>query len=199
MLKWRLMTSFAVKMTYACYLSWVSHDLPPLREKQTRKRIREDDFEEESRTLAAKSTLLKPLFLCIWVWRSASWAIDMSMSPLLMCAVCRKFVGTPIMLRSILSLWCGLPLFCLPAVFLVARGVRQQVKHCTQSSLSPAMLQYPSSPRRWCPRIDPTNSRKTWQWSNNLKGSDPELDKRVITGLKKKWFTSIFSSFASSF
>lgn len=88
--------------------------------------------------LALKS-VSKPLFLCICAWRSASWAIDMSMSPLLICAVCLKFVGTPIMLRSILSLWCGLPLFRL---FLVGRGVRQHVKHCTQSSLLPAIT-YP--------------------------------------------------------
>lgn len=91
-------------------------------------------------TLAPKS-LSKPLFLCICAWRSASCAIDMSMSPLLICAVCLKFVGTPIMLRSILSLWCCLPLFRL--LFLVACGVKQHVKHCTQSSLLPAILWYP--------------------------------------------------------
>lgn len=56
-----------------------------------------------------------------------------------MCAVCLKLVGTPIMLRSILSLWCDLPPLLVCLLFLVARGVRQHVKHCTQSSLLPAI------------------------------------------------------------
>lgn len=109
------------------------------KKKKTKEGPMEPKGKTSRHTLAVKS-LLKPLsklFLCICAWRSASWAIDMSMSPLLMCAVCLKFVGTPIMLRSILSLWCGLPLLRL--LLLAACGVRQHVKHCTQSSLSPAI------------------------------------------------------------
>lgn len=81
-----------------------------------------------------------PPFLCICACRLANCAMDMSTSPLLMCAVCRKFVGTPIILLSILSFWC-----CCDRLFrvLAGRWVIQHVKHCTQSSLLPAIL--------WCP------------------------------------------------
>lgn len=96
--------------------------------------------ESSRHTLAPMSY---PPFLCICAWRFASCAIDMSMSPLLMCAVCLKFVGTPIMLLSIRSLRCCCCCdLAPPLLFRVLAGrdwVKQHAKHWTNSSVLPAI------------------------------------------------------------